>query len=98
VYNVTVLTRYSYAARHRCRPSVCRPASCASVTGVGLLWPVFELPEGWGVQPETYFFGLTKQFMIHQVAAPISHFVFYQIILWRIVWRSWQTNNRQRRI
>jgi len=58
VCNVTVLTRYSYAARHlnwrRCRPSVCRPAICASAANVGLLWPVFELPEGLGVQPQLF--------------------------------------------
>jgi len=52
---VTVLMRYSYAARHlwhRCRPSVCRPAVCASV--------VFELPEGWGgVQPQLFLTPLT---------------------------------------
>jgi len=53
VRDVTVLTCYSYAARHLWHR--CRPAVCASVTGVGLLWPVFELPEGWGGSTSAVF-------------------------------------------
>jgi len=80
VCNVTFLMRYSYAARHlwhRCRPSVCRPAVCASVTGVGLLWPVFELPEGWGGSTLTVF--LTS--LTHSQIRPMFWGVSYMLYI-----------------